>query len=105
MLEAAQPPSAIVYARDSLALAALGVARKLRVDVPGDVSIAGFDDSPVAALSSPTLTTVHVDYTGLGQAAAEMLLAELDGVEPSRVGPAPTDVMVRASSGPPPLTQ
>jgi DNA-binding LacI/PurR family transcriptional regulator len=100
VLQAKARPTAIVYTSDMLALAGAGVARKLKLDVPGDVSITGFDDSPVSAVSSPPLTTVRVDYAGFGEAAAAMLLAEIDGAPPPRFEPAPPELIVRGSTGP-----
>jgi LacI family repressor for deo operon, udp, cdd, tsx, nupC, and nupG len=102
VLQAKARPTAIVYTSDMLALAGVGVARKLKLDVPGDVSITGFDDSPVSAVSSPPLTTVRVDYAGFGEAAAAMLLAEIDGAPPPKFEPAPPELIVRRSTAPPP---
>jgi LacI family transcriptional regulator, repressor for deo operon, udp, cdd, tsx, nupC, and nupG len=104
MLQAPRRPTAIVYTSDLLALAGLSVARELRLAVPGDVSIAGFDDSPPAWLSSPPLTTVRVDNPGFGEAAAAVLLAEIDGTPPPRFEPAPPELIVRGSTGPAPRT-
>jgi LacI family transcriptional regulator, repressor for deo operon, udp, cdd, tsx, nupC, and nupG len=101
LLQAGARPTAIVYTSDMLALAGLGVARKLRLDVPGDVSIAGFDNSPVSALSSPPLTTVAVDYAGFGEAAAAALLAEIEGAPPPPFEPAAPKLIVRGSTAPP----
>ena len=78
LLRASHRPTAIVYTSDLLALAGLGVAHELGFAVPGDVSIAGFDDSPLASLSSPPLTTVRVDYAGFGEAAAAVLHSEIE---------------------------
>jgi len=103
VLQASLRPTAIVYTSDLLALAGVGVARELGLEVPGDVSIAGFDDSPLASLSSPPLTTVHVDYAGFGQAAAAVLLAAIDGGERPSFEPAPPELIVRNSTGPPPV--
>jgi DNA-binding LacI/PurR family transcriptional regulator len=102
MLEAPRPPTAIVYTSDLLALAGLSVARERGLDVPGDVSIAGFDDSPLASLSSPPLTTVRVDHSGFGEAAAAALLAEIDGGQPPAFEPASPELIVRSSTGPAP---
>jgi LacI family repressor for deo operon, udp, cdd, tsx, nupC, and nupG len=93
--------TAIVYTSDMLALAGAGVARRLNLRIPSDISIAGFDDSPVAALSSPPLTTVRVDYAGFGEAAAALLLAEIDGTQAPLFEPAPPELIVRGSTGPP----
>jgi LacI family repressor for deo operon, udp, cdd, tsx, nupC, and nupG len=102
LLQASPRPTAIVYTSDLLALAGLGVAHELGLAVPGDVSIAGFDDSPLASLSSPPLTTVRVDYAGFGEAAAAVLLAEIDDAERPRFEPAPPELIVRGSTGPAP---
>jgi DNA-binding LacI/PurR family transcriptional regulator len=72
-------PTAVVCTSDSLALAVLQEARALGLDVPGDVSVAGFDDSPLAALAGPALTSVRVDYAEFGAAAAAALLAVIAG--------------------------
>jgi DNA-binding LacI/PurR family transcriptional regulator len=55
----------------------------------------------VAALSSPPLTTVRVDYAGFGAAAAALLLAEIDGTPPPRFEPAAPELILRASTIPP----
>jgi DNA-binding LacI/PurR family transcriptional regulator len=102
LLHATRRPTAVVYTNDLLALAGLDVARQLGIDVPGDVSIAGFDDSPLAALSTPPLTTVRVDYSGFGEAAAAALLAEIDGAPRPRFDPAAPELIMRGSSAPPP---
>ena len=67
----AESPTAVVCASDVLALAVVLAARALGLDVPGDVSVTGFDDSPLAALATPALTSVRVDYAEFGEAAAE----------------------------------
>src|SRR5215207_896059 len=102
LLQAAHSPTAIVYTSDVLALAGLGVAHELGLAVPGDVSIAGFDDSPLASLSAPQLTTVRVDYAGFGEAAAALLLSEIDGAAQPEFEPMPPQLIVRGSTGPAP---
>jgi DNA-binding LacI/PurR family transcriptional regulator len=105
MLETARRPTAIVYTSDLLAMAGLNVAREHGIDVPGDVSIAGFGDSPIASLSSPPLTSVHVDYSWFGEAAAAVLLAEIDGTESPRLEPPPPRLILRSSTGPAPTSR
>jgi LacI family repressor for deo operon, udp, cdd, tsx, nupC, and nupG len=102
LLRSSRRPTAIVYTSDLLALAGLGVARQEGLSVPDDISITGFDGSPVAMLSCPPLTTVRVDYGGFGEAAGARLLAEIDGVAPPRSALAPPELIVRGSTGPPP---
>jgi DNA-binding LacI/PurR family transcriptional regulator len=94
-------PSAIVYGSDVIAVAGLSVARSRGIAVPEELSIAGFDDSPLAALASPALTSVRIDYAGFGEAAAAALLAVIAGEPPPPFEPAPPELVVRASTGRP----
>ena len=71
--------TAIVFTSDLLAAAGLGAARERGIAVPDELSIIGFDDSPLAALASPPLTSVRVDYAEFGEAAAAALLAAIAG--------------------------
>ena len=94
--------TAIVHSSDMLAAAALAAARERGVDVPGELSLTGFDDSPLAALASPPLTSVRIDYAEFGEAAAAALLAAIAGEPvPAFQGGAP-QLVVRASTAPPP---
>jgi DNA-binding LacI/PurR family transcriptional regulator len=102
LLQSPRRPTAIVYTSDLLALGGLGVARQMGMTVPDDVSIAGFDDAPLASLSSPPLTTVRIDYGGFGEAAASMLLAEIEGLPPPTLELAPPKLIRRSSTGPAP---
>ena len=49
------------------------------VSVPGDVSVAGFDDVPLAAYAGPGLTTVHQDFADCGRCAMEAVSQALEG--------------------------
>ncbi len=83
-----------------LAAAGLAAARERGVAVPGELSITGFDDSPLAALSSPPLTSVRIDYAQFGEAAAASLLAAIAGVGAPAFEPAAPRLIVRGSTGP-----
>ena len=61
----------------------------------------GFDDSVLAALSSPALTSVRVDYAEFGAAAAAALLARIEGDEQPAYAPSRPVLEVRASTGEP----
>jgi DNA-binding LacI/PurR family transcriptional regulator len=99
LLEAA--PTAVVCASDALALAVVAAARERGLDVPRDLSVTGFDDSPLAALSVPPLSSVRVDYAEFGEAAAGALLAEI-GVGPAvAFVPSAPELVLRASTAPP----
>jgi LacI family transcriptional regulator len=63
--------------------------------------VTGFDDSVLAALSSPALTSVRVDYAEFGAAAAAALLARIDGDELPAYEPSRPVLEIRASTGEP----
>jgi len=74
LMSRANPPSAVFAASDTLAIGAMAGARELGLAVPGDISIAGFDDIDVAAYSSPPLTSVRVPAREMGLKAVEIIL-------------------------------
>jgi len=104
LLDLAEPPTAIVYANDLMAMAGLAVAGSRGVDVPGQLSIAGFDDTELAAHLQPPLTTVTSDVTGWGRAAANRLLELIDQRDPTEINLCPPQLVVRGSTGPAPAT-
>ena len=67
-------PTAVVAFSDIVAIGAMHAARDLGVDVPGQVSIAGFDDIAEAQWVHPALTTVHQPIEAKGRLAAEYLV-------------------------------
>ncbi|BBC71002.1 LacI family transcriptional regulator [Altererythrobacter sp. B11] len=76
LLDLPQPPTAIFAANDYMALGAMRVAHSRGLAIPGDVAIAGFDDSSGSRLAFPALTTVRQPVRALGETAAAMLLGE-----------------------------
>ncbi|GAB3654357.1 LacI family DNA-binding transcriptional regulator [Glycomyces tarimensis] len=97
-----QDVTAILCGTDELAIGVLRAAREAGRDVPGDLSVVGFDDCPFAAYLTPALTTVALDYRGIGRGAFEMLRLRLEGAsvpdEPAWKAP---ELIVRETSGPP----
>jgi DNA-binding LacI/PurR family transcriptional regulator len=83
-----------------LAAASLAAARERGIAVPEQLSITGFDDSPLAALASPPLTSVRVDYADFGAAAAATLLAAIAGKPIPEYRPAPPELVIRGSTEP-----
>jgi LacI family transcriptional regulator len=55
------------------------VARELGIDIPGDLSVVGFDDVHQAALSTPPLTTVRQPLRALGERAVDNLIRLIEG--------------------------
>lgn len=79
LLQLADPPTAIFASNDISALATLEVAAELGLDVPGQLSVVGFDNIPESALSQPPLTTVQQPMRQLGYDAIAMLVALIAG--------------------------
>jgi LacI family repressor for deo operon, udp, cdd, tsx, nupC, and nupG len=93
--------TAVVCSSDVLALALVRAARERNLDVPGALSVRGFDDSPLAALSSPSLTSVRIDYAEFGAAAAALLLAAVAGEPAPAYRPSRPELATRASTAAP----
>lgn len=75
LLDRCLRPTAIVYANDPMAIAGLGVLQERGVDVPGEVSIVGFDGTETGRHLHPALTTIESDPEQWGAASARTLLA------------------------------
>jgi LacI family transcriptional regulator len=92
-------PDAIFCANDLLALGAVSTLRATGLDVPGDVAVVGMDDSSVAALIWPSLTSVNLGSAERGRLAAELLLKRIErpNRRPRTLGVEPR-LVVRASS-------
>ncbi|WP_435372457.1 LacI family DNA-binding transcriptional regulator [Streptomyces ficellus] len=69
----------IVCGSDLMALGAIRAVRGRGLDVPGDVSVVGFDDSPLIAFTDPPLTTVRQPVQAMATAAVDALLEEIEG--------------------------
>jgi DNA-binding LacI/PurR family transcriptional regulator len=94
-------PTAILASSDQLALGVIARAKELRLSVPEDVSVVGFDDIPAAAGADPPLTTVHQDHAEKGLLAGRMLLSRLREEDGPAAGPLATALVVRGSTSPP----
>ncbi|WP_067964331.1 LacI family DNA-binding transcriptional regulator [Nocardiopsis trehalosi] len=79
LLGRAEPPTAILYDNDVMAVAGLGAAADLGVAVPDRVSLVAWDDSTLCRLASPALTTMSVDVHQYGVSVAESLIELIDG--------------------------
>jgi DNA-binding LacI/PurR family transcriptional regulator len=77
----------IVAYNDDVAAIALSAALRQGVAVPDRLAIIGHDDSPLAGLLVPSLSTVRVDAAGLGRYLAQVALAAVEGAETPSAGP------------------
>jgi len=100
LLDSASRPTAIFCSNDEMAAGALHAARQRNLDVPADLSIIGFDDSPIAAHIWPPLTTVGWPIRAMAKAAALKLVAPAD--EGARDYTFPARLVQRQSVAPPP---
>jgi LacI family transcriptional regulator len=88
-------PTAIFASNDDMAAGILAVAHRLQLDIPRDLSVAGFDDTALASIVWPPLTTIRQPTRDLAYAAASLLLERLDGVVHRRLQ---HDLVIRAST-------
>ncbi|MFD2026823.1 LacI family DNA-binding transcriptional regulator [Promicromonospora aerolata] len=93
--------TAVVAFNDLMALGILDRLRHRGVDVPGEMSVVGFDDVQLATLVSPALTTVHAPLARLGRRAVDLLIARLRGGTPTTTQ-LPVELTIRGSTGPVP---
>ncbi len=82
MLRSAMPPTAIFASNDDMAAAVVSIARKFGLELPGQLSVAGFDDAPVASMIWPELTTVRQPVAAMAKIAADLIIR----LEPRRNG-------------------
>ncbi len=101
LLDLAEPPTAVVAFSDQLALGVLRAAHELAVDVPGGLSVVGFDDAPPAATAQPPLTTVAQPLRERGRTAARLALALARGEAVTAPPHLPVELVVRESTSPP----
>jgi LacI family transcriptional regulator len=95
-------PTALFVAAGDLVIPALAAARELGLRVPADLALTSFDDHPYYAHFDPPITAVSQPVQDLGQAAADLLFALMDGQVPERRDVIlPTRLVVRRSSGAP----
>ena len=97
-------PTAIFASNDDMAAGVLFVAHELGLAVPRDLSIAGFDDIPLARQTWPALTTIRQPIAELAERATQMLLGRLDERPESGPGSETIDsvIVLRDSTGPAP---
>jgi LacI family transcriptional regulator len=102
LLESAEPPTAVFASSDQMALGVYEAVRRHGLRVPEDVSVVGFDDLPLAAWTSPPLTTVRQPLAQMGMLAARTVLRLVNGerLESPKVELA-TELVVRESTAPP----
>lgn len=97
LLDLKVPPTAIFAANDDMAAGVLAVAHDRNLDLPGDLSVAGFDDTTLARTVWPPLTTIHQPMAELARTATDILITGGD-ITHRRL---PHALVERASVAPP----
>jgi LacI family transcriptional regulator len=96
-----EAPTAVICGNDVLAIGAMAQCQARGLAVPRAVSITGFDDMEIAALTSPPLTTVRFPTAEMGAEAARHLLARLAGREAQLRRELPVELVVRGTTAAP----
>ena len=87
--------TAIVCVSDLYAVTLMAALKDRNIDVPGDISIVGFDDNMLGKYHRPALTTVHQDIKAKGVVAADTLLKQLSGEKTPNQIQLPTHLVIR----------
>jgi LacI family transcriptional regulator len=106
LLSSAQPPTAVFASNDPMAMGVLSAAHEMGLDVPGELSVGGFDDMPLARHAWPPLTTVRQPIAEVARRATHELMSRLQG----RAGDEPhhclkAELVIRASTASPVLAR
>jgi LacI family transcriptional regulator/LacI family repressor for deo operon, udp, cdd, tsx, nupC, and nupG len=101
--DAATRPTAVACYNDLVAIGLCRALRELGLDVPGDVSVVGFDDVPICEYLSTPLTSVHIPMVDMGRRAAEMLVRHIESEQtlPPQKLYLDAELVVRASTAAP----
>ena len=103
LLSRNKPPTAIFAANDEMAAGVIRVAYRRNVDIPGELSVAGFDDSALAQQIYPSLTTIRQPLATMAEHAATALIQDPgDGSSLRGTEVVPATLVIRESTGPAP---
>jgi DNA-binding LacI/PurR family transcriptional regulator len=101
LLALPEPPTAYFCVSDSMACGCIRALCNSGINVPGDVSVLGFDNSPFARTMVPSITTIGLPYAAIGKKAAELLLDQLKNYNKSNEGVLlPHELVLRESVKP-----
>ena len=98
LLSRANRPTAIFAGNDEMAIGVYTSARKLGLSIPEDLSVVGFDDTPMASRIAPGLTTVRLPIRDMGREAARGLMRGLSGADASANESFTPEIILREST-------
>jgi len=102
LLDSAVPPTAIIASNDQMALATLETGRARGIDVPRDLSLVSFDDTPIVRFTHPPLTAVVQPIADVVARAVELIIADRAGRDvPDAPVIVPATLELRSSTAPP----
>ncbi len=78
LFKSPQMPDGLFCANDNAAICAIQAAKKLQINVPDDIAVTGFSNTPASTIISPSLTTVDDHAFEMGQAAARLLIRQIE---------------------------
>lgn len=102
LMDESPRPTAVVGTNDVFAVGALMACRARGLRVPEDVSVTGVDNTDLGATQTPPLTSISTPIVEIGRAAAEQLVARLEGVPYVAFETLPFELVIRGSTAPPP---
>jgi DNA-binding LacI/PurR family transcriptional regulator len=98
LLQMPQPPTCIIYSDDYAAVGGIGMIKSMGLEIPKDISIAGYDDIFIAGKLQPRLTTVRQDTEKIGSIAAEQLIQIIEGCQVTESHPIIVDTTLIAGA-------
>lgn len=101
LLAAAPRPTAVVATNDVFAVGAMMACRAAGVRIPEDISITGVDNTDLGATQTPALTSIRTPIIEIGRAAAEQVIARLEGQPFTAFQTLPFELVKRGSTAPP----
>jgi LacI family transcriptional regulator len=103
LLALPDPPTAVFAHNDVLALGAMHAIQASGLQIPGDISVVGYDDTTTSAYLHPPLTSVKFPKEEVGRKAGELILRLAQHAEPVPLTPImlPVELIVRGSTAPP----
>lgn len=101
LLKLSNPPTAIFACNDDMATGVIRVAHQLGVHIPDELSVAGFDDIPLAQQIFPALTTIRQPIRSMAETALEILMNEMrTAPKPNKPRAIVAELKIRESTGP-----
>ena len=102
LLDREAPPTAIIASNDQMALATIEAARDAGLDIPRDLSVVSFDNTPLVRFTTPPLTAVDQPISETTATAVRLLIqAQRDGADPAPTVVLPMSLVERGSTAAP----